>query len=273
MDNKYINRLNELIKIVADFDISETPNDENYLLNFLKDLKFKAIGFFKIIPSFERITVNKNLPFNENETIREIKHLKYPPKEYVNKYGRANIKNNSILYATFHFPTAFIETNPEIGDLITISNWELKDENTSLFVYPVFDYFKTHDYQLKDIFNEAIKNVPDTMKDLIIVDTCYIASCFRKHVEKGKEINYTLSAHIADKIFKQLYDGKIEAILYPSVKDATQTNNIALKPEVFNQKYKLKEVRESIVINRQNGEAFLKEIKRTKQFDNENILW
>ncbi len=140
-------------------------------------------------------------------------------------------------------------------------------------VYPVFDFFNTNNIQLKNEFNNSIKNYSQNLKEIIIIDNCLIASYFSKFVERGKEINYTLSAHIADKILNKMYNGKIEAIIYPSVKDRTRSDNIALKPEIFNQKYHLLEVRESRVISKKEGRIFLKVIKTTTKFNTEYIRW
>ena len=274
MEDKYLDKLNKLLEVVESLDLSSSPEEELNILNFLEGLNFLTLGFFKVVPHFERLTINKSLPDNSNETITELKYLKNPPPKYVKKYGRANLKNQSVLYATFNYPTALSENNPDVGDLVTISQWGLKIENTPLFVYPVFDYFNSSDYQLKALFNKEIEKHSEKLKDLFIVDSCFIAGCFCKYVEKGKEINYTLSAHIADKIFNKMYNGKIEAIIYPSVKDdADDSVNIALKPKVFNEKYKLLEVKESVVLSNDNGIIGLKEIKRTKYYDKKNIKW
>lgn len=274
MDVKYINQFSKLKNVIDSFDLSSSPGDEKYLLDFLNIINFLTFGFSKLVPQFERLTINKTLPDNNNETINEIRFLKNPPADCITKYNRANLKNQSVLYATFCLPTALNENNPNVGDLVTISNWGLKEENDSLLVYPVFDYFKTKNYQLKNEFDKAINNYSQNAKDLIIVDNCFIASCFSKYVEKGKEINYTLSAHIADKIFNKMYNGKIEAIIYPSVKDnADFSDNIALKPEIFNLKYKLLDIRESVVVSKRNGSIILKALKRTKEFDETIIKW
>jgi hypothetical protein len=274
MDSDFINSYKELIKEIKCFDISSTPEDEVGLLQSLNNFSFHMFGFSKIVPKLERLTINKTLPNNCNDTIKEIKYLKNPPKELVTKYNRANLKNQSILYATLHLPTALNENNPDIGDLVTISKWELIINDLPLIVYPAFDFNDSHDLQLKNEFYKAIKHYPEELRESIIIDNCVVASYFSKYVEKGKEINYTLSAHIADRIFKNVDNGnQIEAIIYPSVKDSTRTNNLAIRPEIFNEKYKLMEVIESIVISKLNGSIFLKTIKRTTNFKNNLIKW
>jgi hypothetical protein len=273
MDNDYFNSFKKLQEDIEKIDISSSQQDEEILVNQLMDLKLFAFGFLKIVPSVQRLTINKSLPDNDNSTITEIKFLKNPPPESVTKYNRANLKNQSVLYATFLLPTALNENNPDLGDLVTFSYWELKKENNPLIVYPVFDFYKTKNMQLKQEFTKGIKNYPEDLKNVVILDNCLVASYFSKYVEKGKEINYTFSAHLADKIFNKIYNGQIEAIIYPSVKDVTRTDNIAIKPDVFNAKYKLVEVRESSVVSKKNGSILLQELKRTKNFDERIIKW
>lgn len=273
MDSNYLNSFRELQEKIEKLDLSISPEDEKILLAQLMDVNLLTFGFSKIVPNFQRLTINKTLPDNNNSTIKEIKFLKNPPENLVTKYNRANLKKQSILYATFILPTALLENNPDLGDLVTISHWKLINEDTPLIVYPVFDYYKTRDFQLKQEFTKAIKDYPSNLQDVIIIDNCLVASYFSKYVEKGKEINYTFSAHLADWIFNKMYNGKIEAIIYPSVKDITRSANIAIKPNVFNSKYKLVEVHESIVVSKVNGNILLHEQKRTNKFDNEIILW
>lgn len=273
MDRQFDASFQRLKNKIEKLDISLSPEDEKLILSQLNELNFLIHGYSRIIPSFERLTINKSLPDNDNSTINEIKFLKNPPEESVLKYNRANLKRQSVLYATFILPTTISEMNPDLNNLVTISKWKLKTENTPLIIYPVFDYFLSKNFQLKNEFEKAIEKYPQDLKDIIIYDGCFIAACFSKYVEKGKEINYTLSAHIADKIFNKMYNGQIEALIYPSVKDVTKSDNIAIKPDTFNNKYKLEEVRESVVVSKSNDKVFLKQLKRTKEFDEKNILW
>jgi len=273
MDSDYLNSFRKLQEKIEKLDLSISPEDEEILLAQLMKVNLLTFGFSKIVPNFQRLTINKTLPDNSNSTITEIKFLKNPPENSVTKYNRANLKNQSVLYATFILPTALLENNPGLGDLVTISHWELINENTPLIVYPVFDYYQTRNLQLKQEFTKLIKDYPSDLQDIIIIDNCLVASYFSKYVEKGKEINYTFSAHIADRIFNKMYNGQIEAIIYPSVKDVTRTDNIALKPNVFNSKYKLVKVSESVVVSKGNGSILLHEQKSTNKFGDEIILW
>jgi len=272
MDPELLSKIMKFQEKFEKYDLSICPQDENIILTQFGVTLYTRV-FSKIVPNFQRLTINKSIENNNNTTITDIKYLKNPPEECVTKYNRANLKRQSVLYGTFLLPTALNENNPDIGDLFTISYWELKNENNPLLIYPVIDFFKTRNLQLKQVFIESIKDFPENVKDEIIRDSCIIASYFKKYVEKGKEINYTFSAHIANKIFNEIYNGDVEAIIYPSVKDGTDADNIVIKPDAFNSKYKLAKVSENIVDTKKSGVIIFHELKTTNKFDKKILMW
>ncbi|MDP3180783.1 MAG: hypothetical protein Q8M67_03120, partial [Bacteroidota bacterium] len=149
-----------------------------------------------------------------------------------------------------------------------------KNENTPLIVYPVIDYKNCTDLQLRNVFKQALRQQPEELQKMIYMNYCMIARHFGKYVEKGKDINYIFSAHFADKIFHEIYDGEIEAIIYPSVQDSGTTSNIAIKPDVFNENYEIDEICESVVYSNDKSSFFLKSIKSTKNADSTGkIIW
>jgi len=270
LDQKFIKSIQDIDKI----DLTIMPVDENVIISELKHYKLLYFSFTKIVPDLQRLTINKNIPNNNNERISELKFLKNPPSEVLHKYGRANLKYQSVLYASFLFPTLLLETRPEIGDLVTISKWKLKKDNTPLVLCPIIDYPNCKDYQLRNEFEKALLKYPKEWQEIIFQHYCLIAKHFGKYVEKGKDINYIFSAYFADRIFHEIYDGKIEAIIYPSVQDSGTTSNIALKPNVFNAKYEIDEISESVVFSNNGHSLFLRQIKSTQKVDStEKIDW
>ncbi|PKQ60298.1 hypothetical protein BZG01_21130 [Labilibaculum manganireducens] len=264
MSSEFKIKTKELERRILQIDLSQNPENEEKLIQILECRKYAIIPFKKSLPRIERLTINRTLEDNNNTTINEIKHLKYPPKEKVNKPNRANFKGQSVLYATLHKPTALLENFPKVGDLVTTSVWELKDnvEDKEMLVYPVIDITDTKDIELLNVFTQYLSRFPKEYQECIIADSTLIASCFKRPVKKGQEINYTASAYFADKIFNDWYNQKIQAIVYPSVKDSTKTPNIAIKPHVFDEKYKLVEVHESVIENINNGTLSMRRIKK-----------
>lgn len=270
LDQAFIKYIENIDKI----DLSVMPFDENVIISELKLYKPFSFVFSKIEPYLFRLTINKKLPTNNNERVFELRLLKNPPSEVLHKYGRANLKYQSIFYASFLFPTLILETRPGVGDLVTITKWKLKKENTPLVVYPVIDYQKCNDYQLRAEFEKALLQYPKELQKAIFQNYCLISKHFGKYVDKGKDINYIFSAHFADKIFHEIHDGQIEAIIYPSVQDSGITSNIAIKPEVFDEKYDIDEISESVVYSNDGNSLFLKRIKSTPKVDSTGkIIW
>ena len=273
LDQAFLKYLEDIDKV----DLTTSSIEEDLIISELKLFKPLHFAFNKVIPDLQRLTINKKLSNNNNETITKLDDLKNPPDEIVkklNSYGRANLKNQSVLYASFILPTLIKETNPDVGDLVTISKWRLKNEDTPLIVSPIIDYAKCNDYQLRIEFEKALLQEPKEWQVMIFQHYCLTAKHFGKYIEKGKDINYIFSAHFADKIFHEIYDGKIEAIIYPSVQDAGTTSNIAIKPYVFNEKYNIDEICESVVFSNNGYSLFLKAIKSTHKVDSDGkIIW
>ncbi|MEI7422017.1 MAG: RES domain-containing protein [Prolixibacteraceae bacterium] len=270
-DSAFIKSLEDIDKL----DLTISSIEENLIVSELMQFKLLHFAFNKVIPYLQRLTINKKLPNINNETITKLDDLKNPPDEIVkklNRYGRANLKNQSVLYASFILPTLIKETNPDVGDLVTISRWKVKNEETPLIVSPIIDYTKCKDYQLRTEFEKALSQLPNELQKITFQLYCLTAKHFGKYVERGKDINYIFSAHFADKIFHEIYDGKIEAIIYPSVQDSGATSNIALKPDVFNEKYEIDEITECLVVSNYDHALFLKTIKSTLKVDSSGII-
>lgn len=273
LDAAFLQHLEDIDKI----DLTTSSIEENLIISELQLFKLLHFDFNKVIPDLQRLTINKKLSNNNNKTITKLDDLKNPPDEIVkklNRYGRANLRDQSVLYASFEFPTLIKETNPDVGDLVTISRWKLKNENTPLIVYPVIDYQNCNDSQLLKVFEYALLQQPKEWQVMFFQHYCLIAKHFGKHVKKGQHINYIFSAHFANKIFHEIQGGKIEAIIYPSVQDSGTTSNIAIKPDVFNEKYEIEEISEKIVYSNNGYSLSLKSIKSTQKVDsNGKIIW
>jgi hypothetical protein len=275
VNSEFKTKTKELERLILQIDLHQNPENEKKLIQLLDCRKYAILPFNMFLPRIERLTINRTLPENDNVTIKEVKHLKNPPAKKVNKPNRANLKGQSVLYATLHRPTALLENFPKTGDLVTTSVWELKEneEVKELLVCPMIDICDTNDFELLNVFNRVLSQFPKEHQDCIIADSALIASCFKRPVKKGQEINYTASAYFADKIFNDWYNQKIQAIVYPSVKDTTRTPNIAIKPDVFEEKYRLTEVHESIIEDINNDKLILRRIKKTLQFKENKIVW
>lgn len=248
----------------------------NHQFTYITSLTFK-----KKIDSFSRVTINKRVNEDKSErTIDEIKKLKYPPNGSESN-GRANLVGEKILYGTDNIITALKEARTQTNDIVTVSNWKLKDEKM-LTITPIFKNFPLYksfglnflelrkEYQIKLNQNdiEKSKNI-----DLFVK---FLSDCFSKDVDPNNHFDYILSSFYANRLFNFLQNGEIECILFPSVQDDLSAINIAMKHNVFDRHYELEKVEEKRVILTLNNTTCyceLAPIKSSKSFTNQTINW
>lgn len=253
---------------------------EKLIIEAFEPLKVYNLLGEGIFQTIERITVNKRV-IGSNTRISEERKLKYPPTECVKKYGRANLKYQSVFYGTFHFRTAIKEVNPEIGDLITVSRWKLKNESDSLVVCPMFlkqPNDGSTNYVLKTLYNWFIKemqNFPPPLSNLYFEIHQFYSKCFAREIDLNDNQGYLITALLADKILNKFENGIVDAILYPSTKEELRTENIAIKKESFDAKYKLSETIEKKLLKiAQNGDRYVFErFGESLEIDGNNIIW
>lgn len=270
--------------VISQSPISETS--EKWLLETLP----KSLPLFTHLtnqynfPKIERITINRSI-LKENKRIRNISHLKFPPKkEFVTKYGRCNLREQSIFYGAPIIMTALAEMKPKKGDLITKSIWKLKEKH-SLKMCPIFHVQPTNgtlnlnSFQLQVAFNQLVdKNFKGATKEAVVNLSNFIAHHFSKIVNRDNDRDYLFSAYFANKLLYELDGGTIDGILYPSVQEHLSFENIALKPEIFDKYYILDEVSEAIVTKDRSdgsGGLLMRGTSHCKKFnfDTQTILW
>jgi hypothetical protein len=258
---------------------------EKWLLQVLPNSMpfFTHLIAYYNFPTLERITINRNI-LGSNKRIKNIDFLKYPPADKVKKYGRCNLKQKSIFYGAPMIMTALSEMRPKVGDLITKSIWKLSTEHT-FKVCPIFHFQPTNGtmnprtFELEqDFYKEVNKNYSENFREAVINLSKFIAFHFSKNVNSENDRDYIFSAFFADKLLNELDGGSIEGLVYPSVKERLSFENVALKPEIFDQHFLLYEVHESVVVKDPSdggGGLLMKGITDCKQFDYENklILW
>lgn len=249
-----------------------------YHFIFLTSLTFK-----KRIDSFLRITINKRVNEDGREqTINEIKKLKYPP-DGAKTNGRANLIGEKILYGTDNIISSLKEVRAENNDVITISTWKLKSEK-ALTITPIFknfpyiynESFNLNFIELKKEYDTKLNQNDKYTQDSIDLFVQFLSDCFSKQVHPNNNYDYFLSSYYANRLFNFLQNGEIDCILYPSVQDDFSGINIAMKHDVFDTNYKLEQVQEKIVLltpQDVNSYCELAFKKSTKSFTNEAINW
>ncbi len=263
-----------------------TPLIEKQLLLLLDNLIpfFSHFILTKEFYEIKRVTINKRV-VGSNKRITEIKHLKYPPAELVEKYGRCNFPKESVLYASFFDLTILNELKPDVGDLVTFSTWRTKSENDTLKLCPIFknqptkkDLLNPRTFEIEQLYKKELKKHPEELIPIIDELIQFIADAFTKRVHKHNHLNYIFSAYFSRKIFNEFESGSIDAIYYPSVQDGLTFENLAIKPSSFDKKYELIEVADDfITMSPMSGGMgyFMEGLGDCKSFDlaSGKILW
>lgn len=281
IDIDKVTSLLSYIKQLSDDGI--TSSNVEYVVKLLENIKpfFKWMVLEGSFPELTRLTINRNV-IKKNERLSKIENIKYPKPEIILKYGRCNKPKQSIFYAGFIKPTILMELNPDVGDLITTSTWKIKDDRKMVYC-PIFlnqptdGTLNPDSFILEQTFDKSIKLYSEEERKLIRYVNQFVADEFSKEVKSSNGYEYFLSAYFSNIILYEVNRGKIDAILYPSVKDKLSSGNIAIKPNVFEKNYILYEVTESIMLNKipEGNHILLEEkgITRTFDFENDDIKW
>lgn len=277
--NGFLNVVNELCRN----GINEST--EKWIIeNLERNLPFFShLVFEQEYEVIERVTVNGRI-LKSNKRITDLKQLKYPPANCVTKYGRCNLKNQSVFYGSTLMMTAMSEIQPRVGDLITKSIWRLKEKKT-LKLCPIFHVQPTNgtvnpdSINLEQTFFRIVESkFPDGQREAVINLSKFIAHHFSKFVSQGNDKDYLISAYFSDKIMNEFEDGSIDGIVYPSVKSHLSFDNIAIKPDVFDANYQIEKVTESVITkDPSDGDRgyLMAALCESKNFDhqNEKIIW
>lgn len=269
---------------LSDLELDSLRVEFNNFLNI--DLAFFADTY---PTKLFRITNNKYLYGGKTVKLQKITDLIGPPVDCA-KIGRANLKGESIFYAALDFNTAVWETQPEVGDYITLSEWKIK-EGEKLYNHFIFhpeetnlskesqNAFEAHIEQLgkiradlRDVFKEVLK---------------FVAEEFMKPVNRENNQNYLFSSLVSSRFLQRGKDSngfQIESISYPSTKRDCEVTNIAILNSLVFEKLELESVKIMTVgetnydINNKGTDDLIKisplvtEVERF-DFDNNRIYW
>lgn len=258
---------------------SISERDIPFIKTGLARLPFFAVPIFKRqLGRVFRVSVNNRIFKGEQKRIDELKYLRNPDKSIVKKMGRANLVNQTVLYGGFEPMTILNELKPDVGDLITVTEWQL---NTGVYlnVAPIFKKMDTYDnnelsVRLEIDYINATRHLGQQEREQREILLSFLSDCFAKPV--GQEhTDYYLSAHFANYMFNEFENGAIDVILYPSVQMDGSFMNIAMDSEVFRKNYGIKEISESevIVAKHDKRQYQLAGISTTQKVNAERIIW
>jgi len=239
---EFYKSLNEKLKI---FDFKSIDNLEDF-----KNYIFYAFNFIAIISN--KLTINRTYRLVENEKIlhkderiRYQNYLSYPTKDIVkqiNKFNRANTTDTNVFYGAETIDSALKEVKPEIGKRVTIGVWVPKIESP-LISYPISHYSSAKvNYGAKrgeQAFEELKKNTNSFLSQFMDSYFSLLGQEYSKQI--NDHFDYIVSALFSDQILGYDTDPsfKFDCIIYPSVGNDFLTDNVAIKPDIFDSNYKL----------------------------------
>ncbi|SDH29551.1 RES domain-containing protein [Mucilaginibacter gossypii] len=191
-------------------------------------------GFLVRISNNNRILAGKGKELNY---LTDIDELLAPPVKYCT-FGRCNIPEQQVAYCALDEASAYWETKPQNGDVITISRFQLKPGAKA--VCTVIRTEKTENPEISH----------DLQKVFYLLEEFFI-EIFSLPVDRLRPRDYLFSALISS---DQLYypvpsDGNIEAIIFPSVQRKKMGDNIAIKNDLLLKKYDLYSVETKFILD------------------------
>ena len=255
-----INLLNEYI--LRSENLSEIE------ITFIKRELYSLLDILPISPEIirdfgqpvERLVINESI-LNKNSRLKNISEVKYPPKEYERNlnYNRCSLKGQSIMYVgAMGILANSIEVQPESGQLSSISKWKHKVGVLFNLLVLCQDKEISENYpnQLLEEYNgyETWLNKLDENTKIVIENIFkLIIKAFTRKVSYQNKQGYLFSALISNYFFYHS-NVTVDAIYYPSVPNTGWAMNLAIKPDVFDLKFELMEITESVCCKHGNNQ-------------------
>lgn len=220
----------------------------NLKAEFIKFQNVKFTFFADTYPTkLFRVTNNKYLYDGKKVKLQKITDLIGPPIGKSN-HGRCNLKGESVFYAALDFKTAIWETRPEVGDLITVSEWEIKSGeklNTHCIFHPTLTSVNKESSDAYNAWLECKKQINPELVEVFDELILFLTEQYMKKVSDNEKQNYLFSANYSSRLIQQKPDGngfKIDAICYPSVRMEYGLTNLAIFNDCVFDKLKLNKI-------------------------------
>ncbi|MVM34222.1 RES domain-containing protein [Spirosoma sp. HMF4905] len=191
-----------------------------------------------------RVTNNKFLCEGRKEKLQKISQLLGPPVGMSN-YNRCNLPGESVFYAALNLETALWETQPQVGDYITVSEWKIKPGqflNTHSIFHPEKTFLNQESKNAFSYYKEAQKNIDPNFGKIFHEVLKFLTEEFMKIVSSDEKENYLFSAFISSRFLQAAPDSngfKIDAISYPSTKMDFGLTNLAIRNSIVLDKLQL----------------------------------
>lgn len=231
-----LNKLRLLSSVQYEMDLQTMWRDitnNKYEEHFIEELYFrKAIALPSFIYPIESDDFNQLEFFrarsidSKREDISLISTFSYPPSDFCEDNGRANIANKPVFYCTDHPVTAIYELRPAVGATVYLSIWKsvidraIKVSPLISMEMPESNHWYFLAKEMSEHFNDKI-----TTEDLLIKFLCKV---FKEETKP-----YSLSSWIANYLIYK--NDKIDGILYESIAGKFLQSNFAFHPNIADQ--------------------------------------
>lgn len=240
-----------------DFRTLENEEIEKFKKYYLYAFNYLVLAANDLwVSNLYRLVENKAVS-GKNERLRNQSFLSYPPLDVVSSkrlFNRANTPEFNVFYATDSIDNALLELKPEPGNLVSVGIWvPMKNNPLKLISYPI-----SHNPLAIEVnpevrkgfiaFQKAKKENHPLLMRFMEIMFGFISDEFAKPVVNP--ISYYYSAIFAESIFR-LSEAtyQYDCILYPSVGNKFKVENLAIKPEIIDKKFKLERVLEFEIVN------------------------
>jgi hypothetical protein len=233
-----LNYYRELIPKLPNFSDKEIENLKKDITVFFTLKSVRLVPKKKLPKQLVRISNNNKILKNNKKPLNfltEFNQILAPPKENC-WYNRCNLPNEQVLYCATDLITAYWETKPKKGDVITIALYELK-ENAN--------------YNCSIIFKEKqeAENLSTALEKIFHLVEEFFIEIFTRKVPRSNAKEYIFSAIISsNQLFYPIEsEQNIEAIMFPSVQRELNGYNVAIKNSLILDYYNLKGVKTAFV--------------------------
>ena len=211
----------------------DLPDSEFELLkkNIATFFNLKPVGFTTDPPTrLVRITNNNRIlkaQGKELSYLTDISQLLAPPTKYCD-FARCNIPGQQVLYCSVDLASAYWETRPKNGDVITITHFELKP-NTKVNC----DIIRTDKRENSKITHQ--------LHEIHLLLEEFFVDAYSLEVSRERPRDYLFSGLLSsEQLFYPVVSNKnIEAIIFPSVQKKKYGKNFAIRNELILEKYNL----------------------------------
>lgn len=269
-------------------EIENLKNYFNYVFNYIV-LLTNDLHVSRLV----RLVENESV-IGKKERITETRYLSYPPLEIVqakNQFNRANTPNYNLFYATDSIDNALMEIKPAIGTIVTVGFWKPKNiSEIQIVSYPIshnplaiqVNPNTRHGYLA---FQELKKKIHPLLSLFLSTMFRFISDEYAKPVTH--HLQYLFSALLSERILEVNEvnpDFTFDCIIYPSVGNRLQVENVAIKPYCIDRYFQLYEVKEFEIVRthyekipfRINPEHIsvvdYKNLKSTNQITNDGFI-